>query len=68
MKLVSEKIVSELVGRAVQTLRNDRFRGLGFPYVRVGKSIRYDLEEIEKIIQSQRVSTKLFCEADEGGE
>ena len=60
MKLINEKILSEKTGRAVQTLRNDRFQGKGFPYIRVGKSIRYDLDEVENILKNNRVATQDF--------
>ncbi|MCX5908480.1 MAG: DNA-binding protein, partial [Deltaproteobacteria bacterium] len=60
MRLVNEKFISEKFGRAVQTLRNDRFAGKGFPYIRVGRSIRYDLDEVEGIIQKKRIETKGF--------
>jgi len=43
---LTEKQVSEITGRAVQTLRNERFLGRGIPYVKVGRSIRYSLEDV----------------------
>lgn len=52
-----------LVGRSVQTLRNDRCAGRGFPYRKFGRSIRYFLPEILAIMESRRVDP----EARRGG-
>jgi hypothetical protein len=54
---LTERQVSELTGRALQTLRNDRFRGRGFPYRKIGKSVRYSLTEILAIMESRRIET-----------
>jgi hypothetical protein len=45
-RYLTENEVSKLTGRALQTLRNDRFRGRGFNYIKMGRSIRYDMEDI----------------------
>ena len=45
-KYISEKELSAMTGRALQTLRNDRFNGRGFPYIKLGKSVRYDREVV----------------------
>ena len=47
--------VAALTGRAVQTLRNDRHLGRGFPYRKFGKSVRYFLPEILAIMESHRI-------------
>jgi len=44
-----------LTGRAVQSLRNDRHVGKGFPYRKMGKSVRYALAEILAIMESYRI-------------
>ncbi len=60
-KYISEKEVSEITGRAVQTLRNDRFNGRGFPYIVLfGKSIRYDEEVVIDIMEKSKVETSSF--------
>lgn len=40
---IDEKIVSKITGRAIQTLRNDRFHRRGIPYYKIGRSVRYRL-------------------------
>ncbi len=54
---LTEKQVAELTGRAVQTLRNDRFMGKGFPYVKMGRSVRYSLDEIHDYMKSRTIRT-----------
>ena len=47
--------VAALTGRGVQTLRNDRHLGRGFPYRKFGKSVRYYLPEILAIMEGHRI-------------
>jgi hypothetical protein len=54
-KLLTEQQVSFLTGRAVQSLRNDRHVGKGFPYRKMGKSVIYALAEILAIIDRSRI-------------
>ncbi|MDO9533279.1 MAG: DNA-binding protein [Deltaproteobacteria bacterium] len=54
-RFITEQQVSLLTGRALQSLRNDRHVGKGFPYRKLGKSVRYALAEILAIMDSYRV-------------
>jgi hypothetical protein len=63
MKLVDEKIIAEMLAKSVQTLRNDRFLGRGLPYARIGRSIRYDIDDVTKFIESRKIETKDSIEA-----
>jgi len=54
-RYISEQEVATITGRAVQTLRNDRHLGRGFPYRKFGKSVRYFLPEILAIMESHRI-------------
>jgi len=58
LRLIDEKEVSKLTGRALSTLRNDRHRGRGLPYVKLGRSVRYIEEDIEKYVLSHRIQTR----------
>ena len=53
--LIDEKEVSQIIKRSVQTLRNERCQGRGLPYIRIGRSIRYDIADIERYIQIHRI-------------
>ena len=59
-KFITEKELSAMTGRALQTLRNDRFNGRGFPYIKLGKSVRYDQEVAIAIMEQSKVETSSF--------
>jgi DNA-binding transcriptional MerR regulator len=44
-----------LGGVSVDTLRDWRYRGTGPAYVRVGQQVRYDLRDLERYRDAQRV-------------
>ena len=57
VKYIDEKQVSELIGRALQTLRNDRHCSRGLPYIKIGRSVRYNLQEVINFMESHRIET-----------
>jgi predicted DNA-binding transcriptional regulator AlpA len=59
-KYITEKALSAMTGRALQTLRNDRFYNKGFPYIKLGKSVRYDEEEVIALIEKSKITTSSF--------
>ena len=59
-RYINEKELSAMTGRALQTLRNDRFNGRGFPYIKLGKSVRYDQEVAIAIMEQSKVETSSF--------
>ena len=57
-KWIDEKKVAEITGIALQTLRNWRCRGVGFPYSKVrpgGRMVRYRLNDIIAFMEQRRV-------------
>jgi hypothetical protein len=52
---IDEKIVSEITGLAIQTLRNHRFLRKGLPYHKVGRAIRYCLDDIYSYMDSKKI-------------
>lgn len=56
-KYINEKELSELIGLALQTLRNDRHCGQGFPYRKIGRSVRYNLQEVIDYIEARKIKT-----------
>ena len=54
-RYLTEKEVSKLTRRALQTLRNDRHRCRGFPYVKIGRSVRYDLEDVVGYMEAKKI-------------
>ncbi len=57
IKYISEKEVSEITSRALSTLRNERFLGKGIPYSKIGKSVRYRLDDVIEYMEARRIET-----------
>ena len=55
--LLRETEVAEIMGKAIQTLRNDRFKGRGLNYIKLGRSVRYDPEDVKAYIE-RRIKNK----------
>lgn len=54
---LNELEVSALTGRAVSTLRNERFMRKGLPYYKIGgRSIRYKTEEVISYMEGRRIT------------
>jgi len=58
-RYLAEKEVSALTGRAVQSLRNDRCRGTGIVYYKVGGSVRYKLGDVLRFMEQHRIDPAL---------
>jgi len=56
-EFLTEKQVSAITKIALSTLRNHRFMGIGIPYYKLGKSVRYNLEDVEKYMDSHKIFT-----------
>ncbi len=56
-KFVSEKRVKELTERSLPTLRNDRSKGIGIPYYKLGRSVRYKLSDVIEWMERHKVQT-----------
>ena len=56
-KHLTEQEVSALLGRALPTLRNERSKGCGIPYVKIGRSVRYSAADIAKYLDAHKVRT-----------
>ena len=55
MELIPDTELARRLSKAAQTLRNDRFLCRGFPDIRVGRSVRYDWDEIKQILQKSKI-------------
>lgn len=56
-KYINEKEVFEITGRALSTLRNDRHNGRGIPYSKIGKSVRYNLDDVLNYMKDRKIHT-----------
>lgn len=57
-KYVTEKVVSQIMDWSLQTLRNHRHLNKGIPYIKCGRSVRYDLDDVHGYMQSKRIRTE----------
>ena len=57
-KYVNEKVVSDVTGWSLQTLRNHRHLNKAIPYIKCGRSVRYDLDDVHGYMQSKKIRTE----------
>ena len=54
---LNEKEVSAITGRAISTIRNERFLRRGLPYLKIGgRSIRYKSEDVIAYMEGRRIT------------
>jgi predicted DNA-binding transcriptional regulator AlpA len=56
---VDERQASKLLGVAVQTLRNWRHLRRGPAYVKMGRSVRYQVKDLEAYLQRKKIDPEL---------
>ena len=56
--LIDEKKLAEITSRSLQTLRNERCRGRGVPYYKIGRSVRYNIEDVEEYLSHRKIQTQ----------
>ena len=54
---LNEREISKLTGLSLSTLRNNRSQKRGFPYAKIGKSVRYALQDVENYMQNHIIKT-----------
>ena len=57
IRYLNEREVAYITGRALSTLRNERFRGSGIPYVKVGRSVRYNRSDVFQFMEQRKIKT-----------
>lgn len=53
--LLTEAQVSEMTGLPVASLKTERCRGLGMPYVKFGRRVRYRTDDVTAYINAHTV-------------
>ena len=56
-KYLTEKEVAIITRLSLATLRNDRFLRRGIPYMKIGRSVRYSLEDVIQYMESHKIKT-----------
>jgi hypothetical protein len=59
-KFLSERELEEIGIQSRSKSRNDRWRGVGLPYVKLGRCVRYRIEDVERYINDHSISTREF--------
>ncbi len=57
VQYLTEKEVSLMTGRGLSTLRNDRSLGRGLPWVKLERSVRYELSDVVGYMAERKVYT-----------
>ena len=58
LRWLTEKQVAALTGIRCSSLQKQRFKGTGFPYVKVGpRIVRYSEAEVVKYMQAHQINT-----------
>ena len=55
-KFINENQVADITKLSVQTLRNWRFQGKGIPYVKAGRSVRYQYQDVITYMEERIVT------------
>jgi hypothetical protein len=55
---LNETEVGHLTKRALSTLRNERFNRRGIPYIKIGKSVRYNKKDVIDFMEQRKVFTE----------
>ena len=58
VRWIDEYRVAQITGFSLSKLRNDRWLGRGFPFYKVGRSVRYRLDEVYEYMESKRVEVE----------
>jgi excisionase family DNA binding protein len=51
--------VAQLTKIGLSTLRNQRCKNVGIPYVKFGRSVRYKLQDVINFLDSHKIKTRV---------
>ena len=54
-QVINETQAAEILGRAVQTLRNDRHLRKGPAYLKLGRSVKYRVNDLVDYMEKHRI-------------
>jgi hypothetical protein len=54
-QLLTEHDLARRQQRSVKTIRNDRWKGVGVPYLKLGNSVRYRLQDAQQYEEARLV-------------
>ena len=56
VRWLTERQVAELTGFSVHTLRAHRLKRRGIPYAKIGRSVRYSIQDVKAYMAQNRIS------------
>lgn len=59
-RAVNEKEASQMIGVAVQTLRNWRHQRKGPVYIKMGRLVRYEIDDLADFIRSRKIHMERY--------
>jgi len=57
-RYLKEQDVADITGMSLSKLRNDRCSGVGIPYCKVGRSVRYRIEDVREFMDRHLIATR----------
>lgn len=57
MRLLNENEAAALLNCSIHKLQKDRRTGSDLPFLKVGRSVRYDLSDVEAYIESRKFTS-----------
>ena len=57
IRYITEKEVSSITGLALSTLRNDRATQRRIPHYKIGRSVRYLMDDVINFMESNKISS-----------
>lgn len=55
IRYLTDKQVAQMTGKAVQTLRNERYKRTGINFIRMGGAVRYDIQDVIKYMDERKI-------------
>ena len=55
-KLIPDTQASKILGIAVQTLRNWRQEGKGPAYLKIGRSVKYSIDDLKRFLEAHKIN------------
>ena len=67
IKSLDEKLAADVLGVAVQTMRNWRHLSKGPAYVKLGRAVRYRMDDLENYMDSKKIVALISGKASVDG-
>lgn len=56
-KLLTQQVVVDWTGMSPAWFEQSRFKGIGIPYVKIGRAVRYRTSDVQRWIDEHVIST-----------